>query len=54
MVQVQISNLTGMANHLQRRHNLQRIEFEMRSVQGRYPERRAGAIDENDRVVDLV
>jgi len=35
-------------------NNLQRIEFEMRSVQSRYPDRRVRAVDNNGRLIDLL
>jgi hypothetical protein len=34
-------------------NNLQRIAFEMRSVQSRYPDRRVRAVDNNGGLVDL-
>jgi hypothetical protein len=33
-------------------NNLQRIAFEMRSVQSRYPDRRVRAVDDNGRLID--
>jgi hypothetical protein len=35
-------------------NDLQRIGFEMRSVQSRYPDHRVRAVDESGRLVDLV
>jgi hypothetical protein len=55
MVQVQISDQTGnwrtVSNVV---NNLQRIEFEIRSIQSRYPERRVRPIDENGRLIDSI
>ena len=34
-------------------NNLQRIAFEMRSVQSRYPDRRVRAVDNDGRLIDL-
>ena len=54
-VQVQINDQTGnwqtVANVV---NNSQRIEFELRSVKSRYPERRVRAIDEDGRLIDLI
>jgi hypothetical protein len=35
-------------------NNLQRIGFEMRSVQSRYPDRRVRAVDQTGRLIDLL
>jgi hypothetical protein len=35
-------------------NNLQRIGFEMQSVQSRYPDRRVRAVDKSGRLVDLL
>jgi hypothetical protein len=34
-------------------NNLQRVAFEMRSVQSRYPDRRVRAVDNDGRLIDL-
>jgi hypothetical protein len=35
-------------------NNIQRIAFEIRSVQSRYPDRRVRAVDKEGRLIDLV
>jgi hypothetical protein len=35
-------------------NNLQRIEFELRSVQSRYPGRRVRAVGKDERLIDLL
>ncbi len=35
-------------------NNLQRVGFELRSVQSRYPDRRVRAIDKSGRLIDLL
>ena len=35
-------------------NDLQRIGFELRSVQSRYPNRRVRAVDQNGRLIDLL
>ena len=35
-------------------NNLQRIEFELRSVKSRYPDRRVRAVDQSGRLIDLL
>jgi hypothetical protein len=35
-------------------NNIQRIGFELRSVQSRYPDRRVRAVDQNGRLIDLL
>jgi hypothetical protein len=35
-------------------NNLQRISFELRSVQARYPDRRVRAVDSSGRLIDLL
>jgi hypothetical protein len=35
-------------------NNLQRIAFELRSVQSRYSDRRVRAVDDDGRLIDLV
>jgi hypothetical protein len=35
-------------------NNLQRISFELRSIQSRYPDRRVRAVDTNGRLIDLL
>ena len=35
-------------------NDLQRIGFELRSVQSRYPDRRVRAVDQNGRLIDLL
>jgi hypothetical protein len=35
-------------------NNLQRVGFEMRSVQSRYPDRRVRAVDKSGRLIDLL
>jgi hypothetical protein len=34
-------------------NDLQRIGFELRSVQSRYPDRRVRAVDQNGRLIDM-
>ena len=35
-------------------NNLQRIEFELRSVQNRYPDRRVRAVDSDGHLIDVL
>jgi hypothetical protein len=35
-------------------NNLQRIGYELRAIQSRYPDRRVRAVDNNGRLIDLL
>ena len=35
-------------------NNLQRLSFEMRSIQSRYPDRRVRAVDQSGRLIDML
>lgn len=54
MAEIQIRDYSGLwvtvSNVI---NNLQRVGFEMRSVQSRYPDRRVRAIDSGGRLIDI-